>query len=93
MGYALPVEVYEAIRKELATKEDIALVRQEIETVYRELDQKIETAYRELNQKIEALRQEFRIYMKFIILFLALGFTLFNPQFFEFIKTLFSLLK
>ena len=82
MGYALPVEVYEAIRKELATKEDIAMVRQEIETVYREL-----------NQKIEALRQEFRIYMKFIILFLALGFTLFNPQFFEFIKTLFSLLK
>ena len=125
MAYALPVEVYEAIRKavkdektakevakaieksfeaieekakeqklvikaelkdelrrELATKEDIALVRQEIETVYREL-----------NQKIEGLRQEFRIYMKFIILFLALGFTLFNPQFFELIKSLLSLLK
>ena len=101
MAYALPVLVIKAelkdeLRKELATKEDIALVRQEIETVRQEIEtvrQEIETVYRELNQKIEGLRQEFRIYMKFIILFLALGFTLFNPQFLELIKTIFSLLK
>jgi F0F1-type ATP synthase membrane subunit b/b' len=60
----LKAEIREELRKELATKEDIAIVRQEIETTYRELDQKIETVYRELNQKIETVRQELKGEMK-----------------------------
>jgi predicted RND superfamily exporter protein len=52
----LKAEVREELRKELATKEDIAIVRQEIQTVRQE----IETVYRELNQKIETVRQELK---------------------------------
>jgi hypothetical protein len=83
MAYALPVLVIKAelkdeLRKELATKEDIALVRQEIETVRQELKGEI---------------RELRAYFKIMLIMLALGFTLFNPQFLELIKSLLSLLK
>jgi hypothetical protein len=53
-------ELKDELRKELATKEDIAVLDQKIETVHRELDQKIETVYRELDQKIETVRQELK---------------------------------
>ena len=52
----LKAEIREELRKELATKEDIALVRQELETVYKELDQKIETVRQELKGEIRVLR-------------------------------------
>jgi F0F1-type ATP synthase membrane subunit b/b' len=45
---------------ELATKEDIAILDQKMETVYRELNQKMETVYKELDQKIETVRQEIK---------------------------------
>jgi hypothetical protein len=54
-------ELKDELRKELATKEDIVLLDQKIETHYRELDQKVETVYRELNQKIETVRQEIKL--------------------------------
>jgi hydroxylamine reductase (hybrid-cluster protein) len=50
------VELKDELRKELATKEDIAVLDQKIETVYRELDQKIETVRQELKGEIKVLR-------------------------------------
>ena len=74
----IKAELKDELRKELATKEDIALVRQEIETV---------------RQEIKGEIRELRAYLKIILLLLVLGFTLFNPQFFELMKSLISLLK
>jgi hypothetical protein len=54
------IELRDELRKELATKEDILLVRQEIETVRQELNGKIETVRQELKGEIEALRQELK---------------------------------
>jgi len=52
------IELREDLRKELATKEDILLVRQELETVRQELNGKIDSVREELNGKIETVRQE-----------------------------------
>ena len=52
------IELRDELRKELATKEDIMLVRQEIETVRQELNGKIESLKQELKGEIESLRQE-----------------------------------
>jgi hypothetical protein len=52
----IKAELREELRKELATKEDIAVLDQKMETVYRELDQKIET----VRQEIETVRQELK---------------------------------
>ena len=49
-------ELKDELRKELATKEDIAILEQKMETVRQE----IQTVYRELDQKIETVRQEIR---------------------------------
>jgi DNA repair exonuclease SbcCD ATPase subunit len=61
------IELRDELRKELATKEDILLVRQEMETIRQELNgkietvrQEIETVRQELNGKIESLRQELK---------------------------------
>ncbi|MGC8649646.1 MAG: hypothetical protein ACP5S8_01575 [Hydrogenobaculum sp.] len=50
------IELRDELRKELATKEDILLVRQEIES----LRQEMQTIRQELKGEIEALRQEVR---------------------------------
>jgi len=52
------IELRDELRKELATKEDILLVRQEMETIRQELNGKIEAVREELKGEIEALRQE-----------------------------------
>ena len=78
-------ELRDELRKELATKEDIALVRQEIETVRQE----IETVRQELKGEI----RELRAYMRFTIFLILFGFTFFNPQFYELVKSLISLFK
>ena len=54
------IELREDLRKELATKEDVLLVRQELETVRQELNGKIET----VRQEMEAIRQELKGEMK-----------------------------
>ena len=54
------IELRDELRKELATKEDILLVRQEIETVRQELKGEIESLRQEVKGEIEALRQEVR---------------------------------
>jgi hypothetical protein len=74
----IKAELKDELRKELATKEDIALVRQEIETVRQELKGEI---------------RELRAYMKFMIFLIVFGFTFFNPQFYELVKSLISLVK
>ena len=67
-------ELKDELRKELATKEDIAILEQKMETVYRELDQKIETVrqemqtvYRELNQKIDGELKVLRLLIYAVI--------------------------
>jgi hypothetical protein len=89
-------ELKDELRKELATKEDIALVRQEIETVRRELGQEVKV----VRQEIETVRQELkgeirelRAYMKFTVFLILFGFTFFNPQFYELVKSLVSVVK
>ena len=52
------IELRDELRKELATKEDILLVKQEMETIRQELNGKIETVRQELKGEIESLRQE-----------------------------------
>jgi len=52
------IELRDELRKELATKEDILLVRQEMETIRQELNGKIEAVREELKGEIGALRQE-----------------------------------
>jgi len=56
------IELREDLRKELATKEDVLLVKEElngkIETVRQELNGKIDSVREELNGKIETVRQE-----------------------------------
>jgi hypothetical protein len=54
------IELRDELRKELATKEDILLVRQEIETVRQELNGKIEAVREELKGEIGSLRQELK---------------------------------
>jgi len=54
------IELRDELRKELATKEDILLVRQEMETIRQELKGKIEAVREELKGEIEALRQELK---------------------------------
>ena len=87
MAYALPVLVIKAelkdeLRKELATKEEFF-------GEIGKLEQKIETVRQELKGEI----RELRAYLNIMLIVLALGFTLFNPQFLELIKSLLSLLK
>jgi hypothetical protein len=87
MAYALPVLVIKAelkdeLRRELVTKEEFF-------GEIGKLEQKIETVRQELKGEI----RELRAYLKIMLIVLALGFTLFNPQFLELIKSLFSLLK
>ncbi|AEF19898.1 MULTISPECIES: hypothetical protein [unclassified Hydrogenobaculum] len=50
------IELRDELRKELATKEDILLVRQEIETVRQELNGKIESLRQELKGEIKVLK-------------------------------------
>ena len=92
----LKAEIREELRKELATKEDVAILDQKMETVYKELDQKIET----VRQEIETVRQELkgeirelRVYMKFTIIIVVIGITVLNPNFTELVKSIISMLK
>ena len=82
----IKAELKDELRKELVTKEEFfgetGKLRQEMETVRRELDQKIETVRQELKGEI----RELRAYMKFLIVLIIVGFTLFNPNFFELLK-------
>ena len=103
----IKAELKDELRKELVTKEEffaeigkleqkIETVRQEIETVRQELKGEIETVRQEIEtvrQEIKGEIKELRAYLRIILLLLALGFTLFNPQFFELVKSLISLLK
>ena len=96
------IELRDELRKELATKEDILLVRQEIETVRQELNGKIETVRQELkgeietirqelNGKIESLRQELKGEIKFLkmwIFFLGALIVVLNQNSLEFIARL-----
>ena len=57
-------ELKDELRKELATKEDIAVVRQEIEVVRQEV--------KNLDQKIEFVRREMRILFYVLLAFMFL---------------------
>ena len=125
MAYALPVEVYEAIRKAVKDEKTAKEVAKAIEKSFEAIEEKAkeqklvikaelkdelrrELVTKEeffgeigkLEQKIETVRQELkgeirelRAYLNIMLIVLALGFTLFNPQFLELIKSLLSLLK
>ena len=57
----IKAELREELRKELATKEDVLLVKEELLGEIGKLEQKIETVHKELDQKIETVRQEIEI--------------------------------
>jgi len=82
------IELRDELRKELATKEDILLVRQEIETVRQELKGEIESLRQEVKGEIEALRQEVRGEIKVLkmwIFFLGALMVVLNQNFLELI--------
>jgi hypothetical protein len=82
----IKAELKDELRKELITKEEFY---GEIRRLEEKFDQKIETIRQELKGEI----RELRVYLKFVIILILLGFTLFNPQFFELIKNLVGLLR
>ena len=92
------IELRDELRKELATKEDILLVRQEMETIRQELNgkietvrQEIETVRQELKGEIEALRQEVKGEIKVLkmwIFFLGALMVVLNQNSLEFIARL-----
>ena len=69
-------ELKDELRKELATKEDIAILDQKLETVYRELDQKIETVRQEIRTSEERIKKWLFLLM-FLIIFLNQNSTTF----------------
>ena len=90
------IELRDELRKELATKEDIMLVRQEIETVRQELKGEIESLRNEVKGEIEALRQEIKgeiKVLKIMIFFLFALVIILNKESLELILKVFGLLK
>ena len=64
-------ELKDELRKELATKEDIAVVRQEIEVVRQEIEV-VRQEVKNLDQKIEFVRREMRILFYVLLAFMFL---------------------
>ena len=60
-------ELKDELRKELATKEDVAIREQKMETIYRELDQKIETVRQEIKGELKVLK--LLIYVTIVAMF------------------------
>jgi hypothetical protein len=60
-------ELKDELRKELATKEDITILEQKMETIYRELDQKIETVRQEIKGELKVLK--LLIYVTIVAMF------------------------
>ncbi len=90
------VKLKEELRNELATKEDIALVRQEIKTVRQE----IETVRQELKGEIKALEKELKgeikaleWKMKFWIVIVIFLIIFTNKETIEFFLRLIGFLK
>ena len=54
------IELREDLRKELATKEDVLLVKEELNGKIETVRQELETVRQELNGKIDSLRQELK---------------------------------
>jgi uncharacterized protein YdcH (DUF465 family) len=80
------IELRDELRKELATKEDILLVRQEIETVRQELDGKIESLRQEVKGELKVL--------KMLIYFLGALIIILNQNSLEFLaKLIFGAVK
>jgi len=75
------------LTKELASKADIMLVRQEMQTMKVELEAKIDQNKIELAGKIEKLNQKFN----FMIILMIIALTLMNPVMAEIIKNLLKL--
>ena len=76
-------ELKDELRKELATKEDITIleqkmetVRQEMQTVYRELDQKIETVRQEMQTVRQEIKGELKVLKLLIYVTIAVMFAL-----------------
>ena len=68
-------ELKDELRKELATKEDIAVVRQEIEVVRQEIEvvrQELNGRINTLDQKVESRRREMRILFYVLLAFMFL---------------------
>ncbi len=80
----LKAEIKDELRKELATKEDIALLEEKMQSIRQEM----QTIREELRGEIK----ELRVYIKFLIIFLVVFLTLLNPQFYEAIKTITKLI-
>ena len=99
----LKAQIREELRKELANREDIAITRQEIESVRQELKQKIESVRQELKQEIELVRQEIEIVrqelkgdimvLKVMIYALFVFVALLNRETIEFIFKVLGILK
>jgi len=93
MSFFVRCKSTDELRKELATKEDILLVRQEMETIRQELNGKIESLKQELKGEIGALRQEVRGEIKVLkmwIFFLGALMVLLNQNSLEFIGNIFK---
>jgi len=87
---------WDELKNELASKEDILIVRQEIETVRQELKGEIETVKQELKGEIETLKAEVRGELKLLKLmmyFLAFLIILMNKGSIEFVFKILGILK
>ncbi|MEJ5338390.1 MAG: hypothetical protein ACK42C_06195 [Aquificaceae bacterium] len=76
----LKAEIKEELTKELVTKEELQIVKLELE---RRIDV--------LEAKLEGRIDRLELYLKILIGLVVLGLTLLNPVFVEFVKTIFGL--
>ncbi len=83
------LELKDELTKELATKADLLLFRQEMETIKVELEKKIETETLRLENKMVTMDRKFTI--MFVILFFTIVFL--NQNALEFMAKVLGLIK
>ena len=88
----LKAEIIEELRKELATKEDVLLVREELLGEMGKLDQKIETVRQEMKTLEERLMGEIKV-LKILIYVTLLVVILMNKGTIEYIVNLIKMVK
>ena len=88
----LKAEIRDELRKELATKEDVLLVREELLGEMGKLDQKIETVRQEMKTLEERLMGEIKV-LKILIYVTLLVVILMNKGTIEYVVNLIKMVK
>jgi len=84
--------ILEGLKDELASKEDLALLRAELKEEIAQIKEALKhTATREELEAVKSEIREIRLLLKVVLGVMLAGFTLFNPGFVQTIKALIGL--